>query len=190
MNAITRRRISVISNECRDWLRTQYEKSRGYQIGNGIQFNLKFQEYIDLWGARRLRRLEQLIRDGLIEGFQRHKKWAWVLTWRRKEDRLHGDMNPATAVIATREESTRKFFLKKGEKHSDKTKKSIGDKHRGKTITQKHRNAISAAKKGKRQTPAQIAKRVAATKATRSKKAMAGASALSNLAPPVGHPHP
>lgn len=180
----------MISQECMNWLRGQYDRSHSYQTSLGVQFNLKFAEYVKLWGPKRLRRLAELLQQGALEAFQRHSKWAWVLTWRRKEDKLFGDMNAATAVITTREISKKKFYLKKGEKHSDKTKKSIGDKHRGKTITQRHRNAISASKRGKPQTPAQIAKRVAATKATRLKKAMAAAAALNIPTLSSGQPQP
>lgn len=178
----------MTSTKCMDWLRGQYERSRNYQTARGIQFDLKLSEYINLWSPKRLRRLDELVHDGTIDAFQKHRQWAWVLTWRSKEDRLYGVMNAATAVIATRAESEKKFYLKKGEKHSEKTKKAIGAKHRGKKISKEHRKAIGDSKRGKQQTPEQIAKRVEASRQTRLNKQHA-ALAAGTQAPSGGQPH-
>ncbi|MCC4298324.1 NUMOD3 domain-containing DNA-binding protein [Aurantimonas coralicida] len=160
----------MIPENCLEWLHKRYTNSLRYQTGRGIDFELSFEEYLGLWSQDKLKKISKWIEDGDITHRQKHPLYGWVLSWRSKQDRKDGVMNKATARILQRGSSERRFLLQKGEKHTEEAKAKIGAAHRGKEITQEHREAISQSKKGKPQTPEQIAKRRASTAATKARK--------------------
>jgi hypothetical protein len=148
-----------------DWLEQRFEKSKAYQTARGIRFELTFEEYIKLWSADKIRKLEKYAAAGDLDRRMRHPDKGWVLSWASKEARKAGVMNKDTARVLTRKTSEIRFFMQKGERHTEAAKKAIGDAHRGKKISEKHRNDISKARMGVKQSEEHRRKRSEAMRA-------------------------
>jgi hypothetical protein len=153
-----------------NWLEQRFEKSKAYQTARGIRFELTFEEYIKLWSADKIRKLEKYAATGDLDRRMRHPDKGWVLSWASKEARKAGVMNTDTARVLTRKTSEVRFFMQKGERHTQAAKDAIGKAHRNKTISQEHREKISGARKGTKQTEEHKRKRVEAARATRERK--------------------
>jgi hypothetical protein len=147
------------------WLYTRYQRAENYQTKNGIHFDLTFEEYLSLWSPYRLLKLEEYLRNNEIDRRMRHPLYGWVLSWVSKEARKAGVMNKNTARLLNRADSERRFFMQRGERHTEEAKAAIGKAQRGKTITQEHRNAVSVARKGTKQSDEHKRKRSDAMKA-------------------------
>ena len=158
--------VSEFSSGIITWLFQQYEKSKSYQMAKGIIFNLSFLEYQSLWQCQS-KKLNYWYGSGKLDTFMRHPQQGLVLSWRSKELRAAGVMDATTACVITRANSEKRFFLQAGEQHTEEAKKRIGDGQRGRKRSDKHKAAISRARKGQPQSKEQIAKRVAATRATK-----------------------
>ena len=154
-----------MNSNTRAWLYTRYKRAENYQTNRGIQFVLSFEDYLSLWSPYRLLKLEEYLRNNEIDRRMRHPLYGWVLSWVSKEARKAGVMNKNAARLLNREDSERRFFMQRGERHTDEAKAAIGKAQQGKTITQEHRNAISAARKGTKQTAEHKCKRSDAMKA-------------------------
>lgn len=113
-----------------DWLEAHYQGREKYQTGRGIRFALKFSEYVNLWGIKKLKQVTKLIESGRIGNRMRHPEKGWVLSWISREAREAGEMNCATARILQRNSSKHRFYLKAGDTHTDDAKRRIGDAKR------------------------------------------------------------
>ena len=151
-------------------LRAQYDKRKNYQTGKGIVFDLSFEEYIALWSIHRLRKLERLVLSNEIKNYQKHLKYAWVLSWRSKSDKAAGVLNKDTAEILLRWQSEQRFYIQKGETQSTAARRKISDARRGKPLSAKHRRAIGDARLGVKQSEDHKLKRIEAMKATKARK--------------------
>jgi hypothetical protein len=149
------------------WMHGHYTRARDYQTSRGIEFKLTFLEYQSLWSPKKLEKLVYWHQSGRIAKAMKHPRHGYVLSWRAKADRASGILDITTARIITRAASEKRFFLQAGETHSEAAKIKIGDAQRGRIRSAAHKAAISKARAGTKQTPEQIAKRVAATKATK-----------------------
>lgn len=149
------------------WLERQFARARSYQIGRGTQFDLTFDEYVDLWRLNRLKKVVQLMKAGRLRSRMRHPDRGWVLSWSNKAARKTGVMNKHTACIIQRLTSKLRFYLQKGERHTEAARAKIGAAKRGKPLTAAHKEAIRAARTGVAQSEEHKRKRIEAMRATK-----------------------
>jgi methylphosphotriester-DNA--protein-cysteine methyltransferase len=152
------------------WLQQRYADARRYQVSRGTQFELTFADYIDLWRLRRLRQVLELMRTGRLLKRMRHPDRGWVLSWSNKDAREAGVMNKHTACIIQRLTSKLRFYLQKGERHTEAARAKIGAAKRGKPLSEAHKEAIRAARTGVAQSEEHKRKRIAAIRATKQRQ--------------------
>src|SRR3712207_873658 len=75
------------------WLEQRYENSKTYQTEQGIRFELTFEEYLNLWSADKIRKMEEYAAAGDLDRRMRHKEKGWVLSWSSKDARKARVMN-------------------------------------------------------------------------------------------------
>lgn len=152
------------------WLERQFARARSYQTGRGTQFDLTFDDYVDLWRLRRLQKVVLLMKAGRLKNRMRHPDRGWVLSWSNKNARKSGVMNRHTACIIQRLTSKLRFYLQKGERHTDAARARIGAAKRGKPLSVAHKQAIRAARTGVAQSEEHKRKRIAAIRATKQRQ--------------------
>jgi hypothetical protein len=156
--------------DMRTWLEQQFARAERYQTSRGIHFELTFEEYADLWGPKRLNDAVQLMKAGRLLARMRHPDRGWVLSWSNKNARKTGVMNKHTARILQRLTSKLRFYLQKGERHTDAARAKIGAAKRGKPLSVAHKEAIRAARTGVAQSEEHKRKRIAAIRATKQRQ--------------------
>lgn len=134
----------------------QYCKTVRYQKReNQITVKMTFDEYLSLWSKHRIATIAKKKDQGgkaLLSYFS--GAFRPVCSWVSKDERVKGGvMTVEMAKIRTAEESKRLFQFQAGDKHTEDSKIAIGN-----------------SKRGKKQTPEQIAKRTAARVATMARK--------------------
>ena len=152
------------------WLERQFARARSYQTGRGTQFDLTFDDYVDLWRLSRLEKVLLLMKAGHLKNRMRHPDRGWVLSWSNKDARKTGVMNRHTACIIQRLTSKLRFYLQKGERHTDAARARIGAAKRGKPLSVTHKEAIRAARTGVAQSEEHKRKRIAAIRATKQRQ--------------------
>ena len=152
------------------WLERQFARARSYQTGRGTQFDLTFDDYVDLWRLNRLKKVLQLMKASHLRSRMRHPDRGWVLSWRNKDARKRGVMNKHTACIIQRLTSKLRFFLQKDERHTDAARAKIGAAKRGKPLSEAHKQAIRNARTGIAQTEEHKRKRIEAIRATKQRQ--------------------
>lgn len=152
------------------WLECQFARARSYQVDRGTQFDLTFDDYVDLWRLSRLKKVVQLMKAGRLRSRMRHPDRGWVLSWSNKAARKTGVMNKHTACIIQRLTSKLRFYLQKGERHTDAARAKIGAAKRGKPLTAAHKEAIRAARTGIAQSEEHKRKRIEAIRATKQRQ--------------------
>ncbi len=162
----------MIPQICKAWLENAYPRTRRYQEGKGVRFDLTLEEYCKLWEPL-LWKMEKALNDGTWHKQQKHPELGYVVGWRKKQFRAEGVMNADTARVQTRKQSVRTHQMQAGEKHSELSKQKISAAKKGEKRSPEARAKYSAAKQGTRQTPEQIAKRVEATRRTKALNAAA-----------------
>lgn len=158
-----------------------YSRSANYQTKKGTQFQLTFAEFLDLFDSNMLNSMARSFIKGSIEQRQR-SDFAYVLTWKSRQDLLNGVMNASTAMVGTRkvsqhncrylpdeerDEKARKKMSdkKKGKPRLESVKKQISETKKGQTYDESHRRNISNGLKGKPKSAASNTKRSDAAKA-------------------------
>jgi hypothetical protein len=154
----------------RTWLEQQFARAERYQASRGIRFELTFEDYADLWGPARLKKALQLMKGGRLRSRMRHPDRGWVLSWSNKDARKTGVMNRHTARILQRLTSKLRFYLQKGERHTDAARARIGAAKRGKPLSVAHKEAIRAARTGVAQSEEHKRKRIAAIRVTKQRQ--------------------
>lgn len=152
------------------WLERQFARARSYQTGRGTQFDLTFDDYVDLWRLSRLKKVVLLMKASRLRSRMRHPDRGWVLSWSNKNARKAGVMNKYTACIIQRLTSKLRFYLQKGERHTDAARAKIGAAKRGKPLSVAHKEAIRAARTGVAQSEEHKRKRIAAIRATKQRQ--------------------
>lgn len=134
----------------------QYCKVIKYQrVNNDIKVTMTLDEYLSLWTKHRVATIQKKkdISDSTLHAYLTGA-FRPVCSWVTREARIKGGtMTVADAKIRSAEDSKRLFQFKAGDSHSPESRKRIGD-----------------SKRGKKQTPEQIAKRTAARVATMAAK--------------------
>lgn len=130
-------------------------KSERYQVAvKHRRFELTLDEFLTLWGADRLRKLDAWITTGM-HGNRMHRKnpYGMVLTWRDSAARKSGVMNMQTARVTARVISQRECGITKGETHSPEACARISKSLTGKTKSEQHKRNISIAMQGRKRGP-------------------------------------
>lgn len=134
----------------------QYCKVIKYQkVNNDIRVTMTLDEYLSLWTKHRVATIQKK-KDQGGNALHYYLTGAFrpVCSWVSRDAMVKGGtMTVLNAKIRSAEDSKRLFQFKAGDKHGDAAKARIG-----------------AAKRGKKQTPEQIAKRTAARVATMARK--------------------
>lgn len=159
-----------ISQKLDDYLRSWFATSMAYQISKGRRFELTYAEFLELWGARRLRTMQKHMDNGSVYNrMNASNGYGYVVTWKSYAAKQSGVMNAETAQVCTRDKSRRDNAMKKGDTHTPAARKAISDSKLGKSHSADHRAAISASLKGIKRGPMSQAdkdRRSASMKAT------------------------
>jgi len=127
-----------------------YSRSAAYQSAQGIRFTLRFEEYLNLYSDAMLNSMARSFKKDTIEGRQQ-SKYALLLTWRSRQDKLNGVMDATTAVIAGRAESIHNCRYLPGEERDERARKKMADKKIGVARPDWVKEKISETKTGVRQ---------------------------------------
>ena len=147
---------SQIREDVLELLWREYNRTVNYQREkNDITVVMKFDEYLTLWSNHRIKALETRFNrgPGAVDYYMRNRfrpVCGWVARERREKG---GTMTVHDAKIMSAQDSKYMFQFKKGDSHDEAAKAAIG-----------------AAKRGKKQTPEQIAKRTKARLETMARK--------------------
>lgn len=148
-----------------------YAKVAQKQTKRGIAFELTYDDFLALWGARRLATMQKHMDDGSIYArMSGGNPFAFVVTWKSYAAKQSGVMNIETAQVCTRSKSKADNGMRKGDKHSQEVKDRISASKQGKTHSESHRQALSKALTGVKKGPMSAehkAKLSAAMKAAR-----------------------
>ena len=159
-----------ISSKLDAFLQGWLETSRAYQASKGRVCALTYAEFLELWGAKRLRVMDKYMADGSIYNrMNAGNGYGFTLTWKSYAAKQTGVLNMETAQVCMRDKSRRDNAMKKGDEHTQEAKDRISAAKRGKTHSAAHRQAISESMKGMKRGPmsqAEKDKRSATLKAT------------------------
>ena len=156
------------------YMQSWFDKVAQKQTKRGITFALTFDEFLELWGTRRLATMQKHMEDGSIYArMSGNNPFAFVVTWKSYAAKQAGVMNSETAQVCTRSKSKADNGMRKGDKHSQAVKDRISASKQGKTHSESHRLALSQALIGKKRGPMteeHKAKLSAAMKAARARR--------------------
>lgn len=158
--------MNQIREDVLELLWTHYCRTVAYQKKqNDITVKMTFAEYLSLWSTTRINSMTVRIDRGPASiRYYMTNNVRPVCSWVNKEAMVRGGvMTVEMAKIRSAEESKRLFQFSAGDKHSEASKKRIGE-----------------SKRGKKQTPEQIAKRTASRLATMARKKAEKESAAVN----------
>lgn len=159
--------IELIRSDVLAVLRGEYLTTVEYQFKkNCITVTMSFDEYITLWSPARLTTIGKKLDQGkgAIDRYLKDRFNRPVCSWKKREYlQIGGTMTVEAARIMRAEDSRRMFQFQAGDSHNEKSREAIG-----------------AAKRGKEQTPAQIAKRIATRVATMARKRAEKEAAAAN----------
>lgn len=157
-----------IRNDVLELLWDEFCRTVSYQKRkNDIAVTMTFDEYLSLWSNTRINSLTvRMDRGPQSVRYYMTNSVRPVCSWITREAMVRGgEMTVHNAKIRSAEDSKRLFQFVAGDKHSQASRERIG-----------------ASKRGKKQTPDQIARRTAARVATMArKKAEKEGSVVSNM---------
>jgi hypothetical protein len=153
------------------FLEDKFEASRIYQTGRGIQFSLTFDQYIALWGKRRLATLARWADEGTLLSRMKNPDYGYTLNWTSRAARDAGVMDASTARIVHRAAGRAEFSWQRGDKHSAEAKARIASTLTGYRQETDHVAKRAAAQRGVKRGPMSQAHKDAISAARREKKA-------------------
>lgn len=115
-----------------------YGRTVRWQTRNGIRVDLTQGEFIALWSAYRINKLETLLDAGVakVRAYLRNPNTKPVCGWRTAEARETGVMSAANAKIMMAMDQRKMFQFTKGDKHRpesiEKMRKPKSEKTRAK----------------------------------------------------------
>ena len=146
-----------INAEVLELLKREFETTVRYQKQkNDITVTMTFDEYLSLWSTTRISTMTEKVARGqkAIDYYMGNQHFRPVCSWVNKDAMVRGgEMTVHNARIRSADDSKKLFQFKAGDRHTSESRKRIGN-----------------AKRGKKQTPEQIAKRTAARVATMAAK--------------------
>lgn len=162
-------------------LERMYGSAKDRQTKAGVQFDLTFEEFLELITPARRRMMQVELNKRRLKRFMDSNR-GYVLTPKGRKELADKLCNKDTYEFVNREKSRRNQHLKKGDTHREISKAKIAESRRGTTQTDETREkirkgnlgqtrsaetcmAISAGNKGKSKTPEQIEKMKEAAKA-------------------------
>lgn len=132
------------------YLHRWYEESLRTKEAQGYTIDLSFEHFLALFSPKQLRSLEQSYVDGRIYHVQAAANpLAYVLTWKSYAACSTGLFNRNTACICSRQKSRQINMPNKGDVLRPSHRKKLSRKLTGVPKLQEHKDAISAASKGK-----------------------------------------
>lgn len=143
-----------MNHELNTYMRGWYDKVAQKQSKRGILFALTYEDFLELWGQRRLATMQKHLDDGTIYArMSGNNPFAFVVTWKSYAAKQSGVMNLETAQVCTRSKSKSDNGMRRGDKHSQEVKDRISASKLGKTHSEDHRKALSAALTGVKKGP-------------------------------------
>lgn len=163
-----------ISEKLNGYLESWFATSRAYQLGKGRRFELTYPEFLELWGAKRLRTMQKHMDNGSVYArMNAGNMFGFVLSWKSYAAKQTGILCFETAQVCMRQKSRRDCAMKKGDKHTPAARKKISSAKTGKPHSAEHKKAISESLTGIKRGPmsqAEKDKRSASAKATHAAK--------------------
>lgn len=150
---------SDVRPDINTYLTGWYEKAKARQEAKGKRFLISYGDFLNLWGMRRLRKLAEWMDDGSLYVRQRkHTKDnpnpnGYVLTPIDFAASQANELTPENMTITTRGQSLQNCKMKKGDKHSAKSRGKISQSTTGVPKSDSHRQNISESMKGKNTGP-------------------------------------
>lgn len=131
------------------FFRSRFAISKRHQERKGVQFEISFEEYMQIWKSHpyRFANTRKQFLAGKGDTFMRSDR-GYVLTWISKDAKQSGVMTAANAEICGREESKRKFQMQKGEQHREDSKHKIAKAITGIKRSDATKALMSAAQSG------------------------------------------
>lgn len=144
-----------ISTETRAYLEGWLAKAARYQTEvKQRAFELTLDDFLALWGDKRLAKLDAWINTGMWGNrMHRTNPYAFVLTWRDREAMQTGVMNIHTAQVSTRAKSQTTLGMIKGEKHTDTAKAKMRTAKLGTKQSKEHVEIRAAKMRGVKRGP-------------------------------------
>lgn len=144
----------MISEQLDTYLRGWFAKSRDYQLKEGRLFELTYEDFIELWGTRRLLTMEQHLSNGSVYNrMNAANLFGYVLTWKSYSAAQTGVMTKENAQVCIRSKSIADNKMKKGDKHKPSARAKISAAKQGKTHSASHKQNISASLTGVKKGP-------------------------------------
>lgn len=136
------------------YLQSWHQTSTSKKAKQGIQVNLTFEQFFELFEPRQLNSLQAAIDANRIRYFMaKDNDFAFVLTWRSYAACSTGIFDPSTACITSRLKSRQINTPKSGDKLRAAHKQAISQALTGLEKSDDHKKALSEATKGKKKTP-------------------------------------
>jgi hypothetical protein len=136
------------------YLESWHETSTNNQKAAGVEVDLPFQDFLDLFGQDQLNSLQRAIdADRIRYQMDADNKFAFVLSWKSYSHRSSNKMNKDTAIICSRMKSAAINLPQAGDKLREAHKKAISESLTGLEKTDDHKKAIGEANKGKAKEP-------------------------------------
>ncbi len=145
--------------DIREYLQGWFDKAKARQEAKGAKFLLSFGEFLNLWGRRRIRSLEQWMDDGSLYARQRRGTKddqnlnGYVLSpisFAASQEKVCTAQN---MQICTRGKALHDCRMKKGDKHTEESKARISKSTRGKPKSAEHRQKIAESCRGQKRGP-------------------------------------
>lgn len=173
---------SDLTAELTAYLNSWYETAKAKQTKRGVAFHLSFDEFLELWGTRRLRTMQKHMDDGTIyKRMNGENPFAFVFTWKNYRAKQQGVMCRETAQVCTRQKSRMDCSMKKGDEHTPSAKAKIAAKKLGIPRDDDTKAKISKSMKGKNRKPMseeqKLVRKLAAQASWAERKAAKGGAA-------------
>lgn len=128
-------------------LKRMFESSKRRQEGQGVRFDLTFDDYLSLITPGRRRIMQRELNRGNLRGFM-ESNLGYVLTPKGRSEKAGMVCNKETFEFTNRRKSKENQHLKKGDRHRDDSKAKIAVSRTGKTHTEETKEKIREANKG------------------------------------------
>ena len=133
-------------------LRKQFQSTINHQkTKNNITVTMTFEEFVSLWSKSHIEQIGRKLDKGgtALKRYLSDQINGPVCSWRKKSDLVIGGvMHVGNAMIRKAEDSKRLFQFSHGDRHTEETKKVIGDKLRGTQQTDAHVEKRAAKQRG------------------------------------------
>jgi len=146
--------IQNLSQRLTAYLQSWHTTATNKQIAAGVEVDLPFQDFVDLFAPEQLDSLQRAIDANRIRYQMRDTNpFAFVLTWKSYAACSTGKLSKDTATVCSRQKSAQINLPQAGDKLRDGHKQAISEALTGLTKSDEHKKAIGEANKGKAKEP-------------------------------------